>query len=210
MKIRPEIGIIFTNLLLSATLTVITNFYFIFNLGSNSKLNDFLLHGKPFLFDYVANGFVLKSLPLLPVLIAWIFIGVFVYFFYFSLTNVYYFIYNQLLIMRYKKTDFGKDRPVNIRVIERLAVHAIVTVSYIFFLLVFSFVLLPLSTKIPPLTEGTFTKLGTTTVFATWSSPLVVLIYWVLLVSLIQVVWHFSKKLEDYETFKNEHESLDQ
>jgi len=208
MEKRTISEVLFINLLLSASLTFISYIYTLFNFNDAVNLQAFLLGGQPFVIDYLTNSPVMKYLPMLPVFMAWFFIGALMYFLYYSLNNVYSFAYNRFLITSYKNAGRGVEFAIKIKPLERLIVHSVAIFGFITFILVYFFALLPLSSKISVLAEAYVTKFSTNQITIVAVPVATLAIYWITLVGIIQTIWHFIKKLEDYETFKAEHEAL--
>jgi hypothetical protein len=206
---KKTIGdVIFVNILISVSLTFISYLYILFNLSDTAILREFLLRGQPFAIDYVASSMIMKYLPLLPVFMTWLFIGVLVYFFYYSLSNVYGFAYNRLLIASYNKSEQISDFKFQLRIAERMTVHLVAILGFIGLLLITAIILLPFSANIYLWVES-FSLTSNISQFITiWAPIMSLYFYWTILVGLIQLAWHYVKRLEDYETFKAEHEAI--
>lgn len=205
MEIRTFRETIIRNVLLSLSLTFISYFYAIFELSNYSKLRDFLLMGRPFALDYLADSPLLKYLPLLPVFMLWFFVGAIVYYFYYSLANLYSFAYNYLLMLSCKKAVGLDDFTFRPRAIERLAVHFLAIIGFIALILLLVLILLPISEQIFHIVSNAEAGLELNGLLVNWSPLLILFLYWNALVAVIQLAWHGINSLENYETFKQEH-----
>jgi len=199
--------VVLVNLILSVALTFISYLYAIFQLSDTAKLKDFFISGKPFLINYVTSSTALKYIPLLPVLMAWFFIGALAYFVFYALVGVYSFAYNKLQMASYVKSEVKEDFHLEIKPFERVAVHLIAICSFAFGLTLFSVLLLPLSETIYQLVDS-FTRTNPQGILPVALPFLALFAYWVVLAAVIQTAWHYIKKLEDYETFRTERESF--